>query len=116
MKDYHDVNGKTTLTPDVIFTIAKMTALAVEGVASLAKTPGGIDRIFKQKLNDGVRIVVDDGMVYLDMYVILKANYNVREVSRNIQTHVSRAVSEMIGMEIGHINIHIENIRYDGEI
>ncbi len=116
MKENHDVNGKTTLTPDVIFTIAKMTALSVEGVDSLSKAPSGIDRLFKQPFYDGVKILVEDGLVYLDIYVVLKANYNVREVSRNIQMHISRAISEMIGMEIGHINIHIENIRFEGEI
>jgi uncharacterized alkaline shock family protein YloU len=34
-------------------------------------------------------------------------------VSRNVQKEVSRAVSEMIGMTPGRINIHIEDIDFE---
>jgi uncharacterized alkaline shock family protein YloU len=53
--------------------------------------------------------------VHVDVHVILKAELNVREVSRNIQKEVARAISEMVGMEPGRINIHIEDIDY-GEV
>jgi len=109
--DYHSP-GKTTLAPEVLLTIIKMTALGVEGVDRLASVPGGFDRIFKHGTDQGVQMTIEDSVVYVELYIILKKDYNVREVSRNIQLHVSRAISEMVGMQVGHVNVHIEDIEY----
>jgi uncharacterized alkaline shock family protein YloU len=40
---------------------------------------------------------------------------NIREVSRNVQGQVARAIQEMVGMDIGEIEIHIEDIDYEEE-
>ncbi len=104
--------GKTTLAPDVLLTIARMSALNVEGVARMAPIPGGFDRLFRRGADDGVRLTVEDDLVYIDLYLVLANNVNVREVSRNAQAQVARSISEMVGMEVGHVNIHIEDIEY----
>jgi uncharacterized alkaline shock family protein YloU len=106
--------GKTTLAPEVLLTIARMSALGVEGVSHLAQVPGGFDRFFRQGTDNGVQMTVEDGIVYIELYVVLKNDVNVREVSRNIQAKVARAISEMVGLEVGHVNIHIEDIDYKG--
>jgi uncharacterized alkaline shock family protein YloU len=106
--------GKTTLAPEVLLTIARMAALAIEGVSHLAQVPGGFDRLFRHGSDNGVQMTVEDGVVYIDLYVVMKSEVNVREVSRNIQTQVARAISEMVGMEVGHVNVHIEDINYKG--
>jgi uncharacterized alkaline shock family protein YloU len=107
--------GKTTLAPEVLLTIARMSALSVEGVSHLAQVPGGFDRLFRQGSDNGVQMSVEDGVVYIELYVVLKKDFNVREVSRNLQTLVARAISEMVGMDVGHVNIHIEDINYKDE-
>ena len=104
--------GKTTLAPDVLLTIARMSASGVEGVSHLAPVPGGFDRLFRRGADDGVRLTVEDNLVYIDLYLVLANNVNVREVSRNVQAQVARSISEMVGMEVGHVNIHIEDIAY----
>ncbi|MQC26547.1 MAG: Asp23/Gls24 family envelope stress response protein [Chloroflexi bacterium] len=37
---------------------------------------------------------------------------NLRQVSRTIQDDVARALTEMVGMQAGQINIHIEDIDF----
>jgi len=107
--------GKTTLAPEVLLTIARMAALGVEGVRRLAPIPGGFDRLFKRGADDGVQVTVEDGLVYIELYLVLASQVNVRDVSRNVQAQVSRSISEMIGMEVGHVNIHIEDIDYKAD-
>lgn len=102
--------GKTTIAPEVLTSIAKLTALSVQGVCRLASIPSDVNRFFNRNVSEGIKINVDDGTVYADIYVILKQDVNVREVSHNIQNKVSRAISEMVGMEVGKINIHVEDI------
>jgi len=105
-----NLSGKTTIAPDVLLTIARLTALSVPGVSRLSAIPGGVDRLFRRGDYEGVRIVIENNVVYMDLYVIIQHDMNVRDVSRTIQAQVSRAISEMVGMEVGRVNIHIEDI------
>jgi uncharacterized alkaline shock family protein YloU len=102
--------GKTTVSPDVLITITRLSALSVPGVSRLAQVPGGVNRLFKRGFGEGVRMEVKDNVVRADLYLILKQDVNIREVSRNVQQQVARALQEMVGMDIGGIEIHIEDI------
>ena len=107
--------GKTTIAPNVLLTIARLATLDTEGVSHMSTRPGGVNRIFQRGYDEGVCIRIEEDRVYADLYVILESDVNVREVSRNIQTDVARAISEMVGMEVGRVNVHIEDIQYPNE-
>lgn len=109
--------GKTTIAPDVLLSIARLTTLSIPGVSKLSTSPGDVNQFFKRGFtaNEGVRIIVEDDSVYADVYVILQSDVNVREVSHNIQNQVARAISEMVGMEVGKVNIHVEDIDYSSQ-
>ncbi|MFT3895369.1 MAG: Asp23/Gls24 family envelope stress response protein [Anaerolineales bacterium] len=112
MTDYTP-QGKTTVAPDVLVTIARLSALSVPGVSRMANIAGGVNRLFKRGIQDGVRLEVDDNVIVANLYLILKPDVNIREVSREVQNQVARALQEMVGMEIGEIEIHIEDIDYE---
>lgn len=106
--------GKTTISIDVILTIARLTTLDVPGVSRMSRIPS---RRFKSMLlyrqdDDGLHIEVEDDTVYAEIYVILESDVNIREIGRNIQTAVARAITDMIGMQVGLINVHVEDIDY----
>lgn len=105
--------GKTTVSPDVLVSIARLSALSVPGVSRMAPVSGGVNRLFRKGANEGVRIDVEDDTVFADMYLVLKEDVNIREVSRNVQQQVTRAIQEMVGMDVGHVDIHIEDIDYE---
>jgi uncharacterized alkaline shock family protein YloU len=109
--------GKTTIAPEVLITIARLTTLGITGVARLSMGPGDVNQFFKRGFasNEGVRIAVEDGTVYADIYVIMEHEINVREVSHQIQAQVARAISEMVGMEVGKVNVHVEDIDYSNQ-
>ncbi len=104
--------GKTTIAPDVLLTIARLSCLKIEGVSRMATATKPINRLLSKSLKDGVQVQVEDDTVFIDLYVILKSDVNVREVSRTIQKEVTRAISEMVGMQVGKVNIHIEDIDF----
>jgi uncharacterized alkaline shock family protein YloU len=114
MTEYRSA-GKTTLTPDVLLIIARMAALEVEGVERLAPVKGGINSLFGRG-HDGVRMMVEDSNVFVDLYIVLNEDVNIREVSRTVQQTVARAIAEMTGLEVGHVNIHIEDISHESEV
>ena len=104
--------GKTTISPEVLVSIALLATLSVDGVQRMTSVPRDMKTLFKKGLEDGVGITVEDNAVFTDIYVILKNGVNVRDVSHQIQNQVSRSISEMIGMEIGRVNVHVEDIDF----
>ena len=110
-----DINGKTTISPEVLITIARLTTLEVKGVSRMSNLPAGFNRLFNRKYGEGVRLSIKDDIVSADLYIILENGVNFREVSRNIQNELTRAITEMVGMEVGSVNIHIEDIDFLSE-
>jgi uncharacterized alkaline shock family protein YloU len=105
--------GKTTIAPGVLATIVKLTALQVEGVSRLAQTPSSVNTLFSRNREDGIEITVEeDGSVYADLFLVLDDKANIRETSIQVQDEVSEAISKMVGLVVGTINVHIEDIDY----
>ena len=100
-----DKIGRTTIAPTVLSTIAKLTTLEVPGVSRMAdvKQLSSLD-------NEGVKVEVKDDLIYFDLYIIISSDHNARLIAETIQQKVRRAVTEMVGMEVAKINVHIIDV------
>ena len=107
--------GKTTIAPEVLLTIAQLTSLEVPGVSRMGAVPASMERLFQRGSGEGVRVDIREDVVHIDLHLVLKKDFNIRDVSRQVQHDVARAVSEMVGMQVGRVNIHIEDIDYSQE-
>lgn len=114
MTDKPVTPGKTTISIDVILTITQLTTLDVPGVNRMSQVPSRRFRsmLLHRQEKDGLHVEVVDDVVYTEIYVVLDSDVNIREVGRNIQSAVARAITEMIGMQVGVINVHVEDIVY----
>lgn len=108
-------DGKITIAPKVLESIARLSCLSVEGVSRMATSPLSIGRLLSKTIRKGVEVEVEGDTVYVNLYVILKSNGNIREVSRNIQNQVYRAITDLVDMNVGKINVHIEDIDYNND-
>jgi uncharacterized alkaline shock family protein YloU len=104
--------GKVTIDPQVLLTIARLTTLATPGVACMSPSLGGsVSRMLRrQRLNEGIRILVEDDIVYMDLYIIVEPSVNLLKLGRQIQHDVTRAVNDMLGMHVGEVNIHVQDV------
>jgi uncharacterized alkaline shock family protein YloU len=116
INDLYGSPGKTTVSPEVLLTIAQLTTLGVTGVSRMSNVPGSVNRWLERGIGDGVRLNIQDDVVSADIYIVMKNGYHIREVSRQVQVDVARAVTEMVGMHVGRVNIHIEDIDFPAEI
>lgn len=100
-----DKIGKTTIAPTVLSTIAKLTTLEVPGVSRMAdiKQLSSLD-------NEGVKVEVKDDLIFLDLYIIISSDHNARLIAEAIQQKVKRAITEMVGMEVAVVNVHIIDV------
>jgi len=104
--------GNTTISPEVLHKIARLTTLSVDGVCRMASFKGSFEKILGREEYEGVKIRIKDTMVFVEIFVVLISGMNVRDISREIQSRVSRAISEIVGMEVGGVNIHIMDIDF----
>jgi uncharacterized alkaline shock family protein YloU len=98
--------GKITIAPQVLETVVRLTTLAVPGVARLAPQPG-VRRLLG---HDGVEIEVIENNVCAEVYVVTEPEANMLSIGHQIQTEVTRAIQDMVGMEVGAVNVHIEDV------
>jgi uncharacterized alkaline shock family protein YloU len=105
--------GRTTIAPEALVTIVKLATLAVPGVARMGNVPGGVNRWLKRGAADGVQIQVVDNTVTAELHLVVQAGHNVREVSRSVQTEVSRAMQEMVGMDVLAVNVVIDDVIFE---
>lgn len=115
MEDVETPPGKVVIAPEVLITIAKLSTLAVPGVASMAPIPGGIDRYVRRGYADGVRIMVKDQSIAADLYIVIQGGVNAHTVSAGVQQEVARALNEMVGMDAGQINVHVADVAFKEE-
>lgn len=109
-------SGKTTIAPDVLVTITRLTTLRVQGVSGFSPVPGGVNFFFPDKDNEGVRLKVKGDTVTADLYIVIERDLSIKEVSHKVQNQVARAITEMVGMKVGNVNIHVEEINYSEEV
>jgi uncharacterized alkaline shock family protein YloU len=112
MENNSEKLGITTIDPGVLTNIAKLASLSIPGVSRTTSGPHSLDALVSKKYSDGVKIEVENDTVYVDIYLVMKSDADLRKTSRLIQQKVSRSITEMVGMPVGHVNIHIEDIDY----
>jgi uncharacterized alkaline shock family protein YloU len=114
MSDQEPPAGKTTVSPGVLMDIARMAALDVPGVKGVGRIASYRDRLLRSGGAGGVRMSIQDKMISGDIHVVVKAGFNIREVCRDVQQQVARAIQEMAGMHVTGIDVHVEGIEFEG--
>lgn len=109
-------SGRVTIAPEVLVTIARLTAQSIEGVAHLCYQIGPriLDRLLGRVAGSGgVEVVVADDAVRVDLHIIVDPDVDMRSVSIKIQEAVTRAIQDMVGMRVYAVNIHIQDVAYN---
>lgn len=107
-------NDRIMIAPGVLLTVVRLAALAVPGVVNMGSAPGGVNRWLRRAPAErGVQVLIEGETATIDVYIVVQADANLREVSRTVQNQVGRDVQENVGMHIGAINIHIEDVAFE---
>ena len=107
-----DELGTVTIAPQVLLTIARLTTLSIRGVASMSHSlTGNVTRLLRRRsVGRGIKMRIEDDVVYLDLYINVEPNVNLLELGRQIQHEPARAINDMLGMHVGEVNIHIDDV------
>lgn len=104
--------GEVQIADDVVAIIAGLAATEVEGVASMYGniTNELVAKLGMKNLAKGVKAVLENDEVTVDLALNVKLGYRIKEVSGKVQEKVKSAIENMTGLTVNLVNIRIANI------
>ena len=104
--------GQVVIAEEVVAKIAGMAALEVDGVSAMAgnSTTDMIGKLSKTSLSRGARVEVDDGIITIDLMLVLSYDCSIPKVSREVQEKVKAAIENMTGLEVSDVNVKIAGV------
>ncbi len=104
------VTGSVRIAPEVLATIVNLTAMGVPGVVAMGAVPGHGLFSWRHDTTRGVRLIVRQNTVSVELYVVVAQGINMVGAGTAIQNAITAAVQDMLGMEVKDVNIYIQNI------
>jgi len=103
--------GKVTIAPNVLVTIVQKTTVAESGVAQLSNAVPGVKRwLGLHTVGRGVEVAVVDDRVTTDVYLVARRDFDLLQMGRKLQKEITRAIQDIVGMDVRKVNIHIEDV------
>ena len=69
-EEMYGSQGKTTVAPEVLLAIARLTTLNVPGVSRMSTHPASVNRLFQRGTGEGVAIEITEDVVTIDLHII----------------------------------------------
>ena len=114
------VTGKTVIDDTVVSKVAGIAAREVNGVHSLgggaARAIGAIrDAIGQRDLGQGVKVEVGEKQVAADITIVAEYPVKLQQVAEGVRSSVSRALEQIVGMEVAEVNVTIQDVHIPGD-
>lgn len=107
--------GEVKIASDVVAAIAALAATEVDGVHSMAGniTNELIGKFGMKNLSKGVKVLLENGVVRVDMTVVVNYGYGIPDVSGQIQERVSQQIENMTGLAVSEVNVRIAGVNLE---
>ena len=107
--------GEVKIASDVVAAIAALAATEIDGVYSMAGniTNELIGKLGMKNLSKGVKILMEGGIVRVDMMVVVNYGYSIPEVSGQVQERVSPQIENMTGLSVSEVNVRIAGVKLE---
>ena len=105
--------GNISISHHAIATIAYQSALESYGVVGLANEnfARGISRFFLKDQQSGVVINYENGVLVLDLFVVVEYGTRISSVAKSAANSVKFNVEKLIGVPVSEVNVHVRGLR-----
>ena len=100
--------GEVKIASDVVSVIAALAATEVEGVSSMA----GMNK-FGVKNTKGVRVIMNEGRVHVDMVINGKFGFSMPKFSLLVQSSVGQQIESRSGLKVSGVNVRVAGVNLD---
>lgn len=104
--------GAVRIAPEVLATIAALTARNVPGVVRLeGGFAGEVGKFIRRgHALEGVKINVANNEVWVELHLVVKPDVSMYQTGREVQDAVANAVEMMVGMPVHAVDVYIEDV------
>ncbi|MBR3060187.1 MAG: Asp23/Gls24 family envelope stress response protein [Oscillospiraceae bacterium] len=108
-------DGSLNISEDVISIIALEAMREVEGFGSISNplSKDLAELIGKKTAARGVNVLPEEDGVSVDVFISVKYNYSVVQVSQAIQEAIRNSVEDMTGIPVKAVNVHVGGIAFE---
>lgn len=106
------VLGRIEISPTAVATIAANSVRQAYGVVGLAGK-NAADQLLGQLANDlhrGVDVRIHNGVITIDLYVIIEYGTRIVTVAHSVQNLVKFNVEKALGLPVASVNVHVQGL------
>ncbi|EUO78315.1 Asp23/Gls24 family envelope stress response protein [Staphylococcus aureus] len=107
--------GKIDISNEVIASVVGGKAVAcygIVGMASRQQVRDGIAEILgHENYAKGIKVTENNGVVDIDMYIIVSYGVKISEVANNVQSTVKYTLEKSLNVSVNSINIYVQGVR-----
>lgn len=115
LTDTREALGIVDVSPEAIAMVAGIAALECFGVVGMASQSfqDGIAELFRGRDNlaKGIKVLIDEEQVVIQLYVIVEYGIRIREVAKNVIENVRYAVENQLGLAVAYINVIVQGVQ-----
>ncbi|MPM76453.1 Alkaline shock protein 23 [bioreactor metagenome] len=108
-----DEKGNIRISEEVLAVIAADAANEVDGVAGFNGNLA--QQIMGKSQKKGIRILMGDDAVVLELDILIKYGYTIPDVARKVQDAVMSAVEATSGLNVEAVNVTVSGVMFPKE-
>ncbi len=107
------IPGDIHIAPTAIAAVASRAALQSYGVVGMASPnlASEVAAAFTRDPKRGVEVVVTEGEITIDLYVIMEYGTRIATVANSLINAVRYQVEKTVGLPVAQINVHVQGLR-----
>lgn len=113
--DLNDTKTNVSIANDAIRVIVGVCVTSIDGVHSLKGniTNSMVSKVSPSRLGESILLTIDGNNISIHLELNIKDEYNINEVSKNIQEKVKEQIESMTGFVVPSVSINISDIKVD---
>ena len=107
--------GRIIFADEVVATIASLAVSDVDGVATLTggMVEGITEMLGKKNMTKGVKVEVGSEEAAVDVSVIVKFGFKIKEVCEKIQEAVKSSIETMTVLRVVEVNVFVQSVVFE---
>ena len=111
--------GKIDISNEVIASVVGKKAVesyGIVGMASRQQVRDGIAEILgHENYARGIEVKENNGVIDIDMYIIVSYGVKISEVANNVQSSVKYTLENSLNVKVNSINIFVQGVRLNNK-
>lgn len=104
--------GNVQVSPSVLATLARLTAVGVPGVTSVGRPlPRPFRWFLWRRQSGGVKLEIQQDGVHVWVDLVVQQGRNMLEVASRAQQEIGEAIEKMAGLPVREVNVRILDVQ-----